>query len=311
MLYPSIREGVELHSGLLVTEVHCHAGRVESVTAIDAKGAQHRIFARQFIIASNGIESCLLLQRSPDIPKHASLGRYYMDHPEFAVAIYGSGLDAMPGYGDSAQTGMITRYFERLAPDLPISILGEIKSGELAKGKGSPDRDVMVHDLLRLAMEGRYSQAQSLRSRFTENWHSTISLLFLVELQPLKNNTVAIRRIDRSGAAIPQIQIRHPEYLDACVERVMADIRKRLKGGEVKFLSKKLDAQHWMGATRMADSPTEGCVDRNLRYHDLENLYVLSASTYPGCSSAHPTLTLSALALRLGDYLSGERSYER
>jgi choline dehydrogenase-like flavoprotein len=58
-----------------------------------------------------------------------------------------------------------------------------------------------------------------------------------------------------------------------------------------------------MGATRMAESPAEGCVDRNLKYHGLDNLYVLSASTFPSCSSANPTLTLSALALRLGDHL--------
>ena len=34
-----------------------------------------------------------------------------------------------------------------------------------------------------------------------------------------------------------------------------------------------------------------------------ENLYVLSSSVFPSASSANPTLTLAALALRLGDHL--------
>ena len=60
----------------------------------------------------------------------------------------------------------------------------------------------------------------------------------------------------------------------------------------------------WLGATRMAASSTEGCVDTNLRYHELENLFVLSTSTFPGGSSANPTLTLAALTCRLADRLA-------
>jgi choline dehydrogenase-like flavoprotein len=53
----------------------------------------------------------------------------------------------------------------------------------------------------------------------------------------------------------------------------------------------------------MADTARDGCVDRDLKYHELENLFVLSTSVFPSASSANPTLTLAALALRLGDHL--------
>ena len=59
--------------------------------------------------------------------------------------------------------------------------------------------------------------------------------------------------------------------------------------------------------TRMSADPRDGCVDAALRYHDLENLYVLSTSIFPSASSANPTLTLAALALRLGDHLTATR----
>jgi choline dehydrogenase-like flavoprotein len=53
----------------------------------------------------------------------------------------------------------------------------------------------------------------------------------------------------------------------------------------------------------MSGDAGDGCVDPTLRYHELENLYILSTSVFPSASSANPTLTLGALALRLGDHL--------
>ena len=54
----------------------------------------------------------------------------------------------------------------------------------------------------------------------------------------------------------------------------------------------------------MADSAADGCVDRDLRYHGLDNLFVAAGSVFPSCSSANPTLTIAALALRLADHLA-------
>jgi choline dehydrogenase-like flavoprotein len=53
----------------------------------------------------------------------------------------------------------------------------------------------------------------------------------------------------------------------------------------------------------MSEREEDGCVDRDLRWHGLAGLYVLSGSVFPGSSSANPTLTIAALALRLGDRL--------
>jgi choline dehydrogenase-like flavoprotein len=61
---------------------------------------------------------------------------------------------------------------------------------------------------------------------------------------------------------------------------------------------------HHIGATRMAANPGDGVVDSNCRVFGTRNLYVASASTLPGSSQAHPTLTVLALALRLSDHVS-------
>jgi choline dehydrogenase-like flavoprotein len=309
-VYPSIRDRVDIKTGLLATEIQCRNGRVTSVTAVDRDGDCHTFRANQFVVACNGIDSCMLLQRSPDVPKHPSLGRYYMDHPDFDLVMYGTGLKSRPGYGDSAQTGMVTTFFEQVAPDLPVSMLGEIKTGIFSSGRppiGIPTdivsaRDFVINDLLGRSARGS-SKGRDLRARFKDEWQATVYVRFLVETQPLEDNTVSIKSIEANGQAIPLVRLRYPDYMGECIDRVTRFVRAKLSGVEVRHVTNETGVQHWLGATRMAETSKDGCVDAQLRYHDVENLYVLSASTYPSCSSANPTITLGALALRLGDHL--------
>ncbi len=308
-LYPAIRERITLKTGLLVTALHCRAGRVTSATAVDAKGRTHRIHARQFVVACNGVDSVLLLQRSPDVPKLPVLGRYFMDHPIIQIGIYGSGVDARPGYGDSAQTAMFVPFFERLSETFPVSMLGEIRPGSLSQPAGELMRDLLTRDLLHSAIGDR-DDAAPIRERFTAAWRSTIDLWFMVEPQPLAAHTVALDRVEPTGQAVPKISIRYPSYFAACVNRVLEYVRGHLRQGTVKHVGSIPTSFHWLGATRMAAEPGEGCVDPTLRYHELENLYVLSTSVFPSASSANPTLTLAALALRLGDHLGAPPATE-
>jgi choline dehydrogenase-like flavoprotein len=48
-------------------------------------------------------------------------------------------------------------------------------------------------------------------------------------------------------------------------------------------------------------------VDRDLRVFAVPNLWICSTSTFPSGASANPTLTLMALALRLGDRLAVDK----
>ncbi|HZF29344.1 MAG TPA: FAD-dependent oxidoreductase [Gammaproteobacteria bacterium] len=66
------------------------------------------------------------------------------------------------------------------------------------------------------------------------------------------------------------------------------------------------DIYHHMGAARMSDDPCNGVVNRDLRCHDVDNLYLASSAAFPAGGIANPTFTLLALALRLADHL--ERS---
>jgi choline dehydrogenase-like flavoprotein len=55
----------------------------------------------------------------------------------------------------------------------------------------------------------------------------------------------------------------------------------------------------------MSASPRTGVVDADCRVHGMANLYVAGSSVFATGGIAPPTLTIIALALRLGDHLSG------
>jgi choline dehydrogenase-like flavoprotein len=63
------------------------------------------------------------------------------------------------------------------------------------------------------------------------------------------------------------------------------------------------DARHAMGGACMGLDPRRSVVDRELRVHGLQNLFVASAAVFPDGSPQLPTLPLMALSMRLAEHL--------
>jgi choline dehydrogenase-like flavoprotein len=61
--------------------------------------------------------------------------------------------------------------------------------------------------------------------------------------------------------------------------------------------------RHHMGTTRMSDDIRRGVVDAQCRVHGMANLFVAGSSVFPTGGNDMPTLTIIALAMRLGDHL--------
>jgi choline dehydrogenase-like flavoprotein len=61
--------------------------------------------------------------------------------------------------------------------------------------------------------------------------------------------------------------------------------------------------RHHMGTTRMSDDPRMGVVDSACRVHGLSNLFIAGSSVFPTGGNDMPTLTIVALAVRLGRHL--------
>lgn len=60
---------------------------------------------------------------------------------------------------------------------------------------------------------------------------------------------------------------------------------------------------HHMGTTRMANDPKKGVVDSNCQVYGISNLFIAGASCFATSGAPNPTFTLTALSLRLSNYL--------
>ena len=121
--------------------------------------------------------------------------------------------------------------------------------------------------------------------------------------------------VDEFGLPVAVLTLRiRPDELAAharALELVAAELGcdgKRLADG---LRRKYADADfafyfHHMGTTRMSDDPAGGVVDAACRVHGVENLYVTGSSVFPSGGTAAPTLTIVALAARLGRHLADE-----
>jgi hypothetical protein len=67
------------------------------------------------------------------------------------------------------------------------------------------------------------------------------------------------------------------------------------------------DYYHHMGMARMANTPGDGVVDRDLKVFGTRNLYVAGAAVYPTTGFANPTFTAIALGLRLANAICTNR----
>jgi choline dehydrogenase-like flavoprotein len=70
------------------------------------------------------------------------------------------------------------------------------------------------------------------------------------------------------------------------------------------LLQQDSDLFHPSGTTRMGRDASSGVVDSNLKTFCIDNLYVVSTSTFPSGGGANPTFMLMAFALRAADHVA-------
>ncbi|PTB26372.1 GMC family oxidoreductase [Paraburkholderia caribensis] len=147
---------------------------------------------------------------------------------------------------------------------------------------------------------------------------SDVKLQAIVEAEPNRDSRVTLSdRKDALGRPRVRVDWRLTELVQRTFDRtfqLLADELKMMGVAEVELdeplqgrasLPAKLEGTwHHMGTTRMHDSPREGVVDRDCKMHGVSNLYVAGSSVFPTVGANFPTITISALALRLGEHLA-------
>ena len=145
-----------------------------------------------------------------------------------------------------------------------------------------------------------------------EVWHS-------IEQSPHPDNRVTLSQ-QRDMFGCPKLEV-HWHWPEEDIQQTLraqsqiADELERSGLGKLQLVHdpdglpnivRPVGSHHLMGTTRMHDDPKLGVVDANCRVHGIHNLFVAGSSTFPAGGYANPTLTIVAMALRLGDLLKQE-----
>lgn len=290
-------------------------GTVISATFQNYQGDYRSVRARYFVLACGGIENSRLLlwcnqqSQSQLIPQHATLGRYWMEHPHATV---GKALLFEP-----AALGMDDEYNIFLSPIADALESRQILNCGLRLHRMNAEAtqeliEELVEQAPALAGRLRVWQAQG------KVIHGAV-LRAAWEQEPRFENRIELsQELDKLGVPRSRLVWQQSELDRRTIRESMLLLGEYLRDNEVGRLQLadwladtpvqlptdgELAGRHHMGGTRMSVTPEEGIVDRDCRLFAQENFYVAGSSVFASAGHANPTLTLVQLALRLCDHL--------
>jgi len=209
-------------------------------------------------------------------------------------------------------------------PHHAVRVLREEKSAIASHGKVLIRHFPSAIPEMYRAFVGRYVGARRLPAVLPADGLDTYHLQFQAEQVPNAEARVTLgtdcdefgmRRLVVSPRATAQdieSVVRCHRVLDerlraAGLGRLRYD-EAELRRGVVTSTEHVNSGAHHLGTTRMSDDPTRGVVDGDCRVHGVTNLYAVGGSVMPTSGHANPTLTIVALALRLGEHLASTRT---
>jgi choline dehydrogenase-like flavoprotein len=249
--------------------------------------------ARVYVVACGGLETprLLLLSRSSAFPKGVGnnynwVGRCFMEHHK---TLYSGRVDiGWNSFNLFQLTGFSYQFYKRLKEQglggirLRFHLHGPAQWKEIYDGN--------VGRILDRALSRR------------------LEISFGAEMKPSPENRVSLDNEvkDYFGNPVGNLFLNDSEEDVKTRDRgkeIVRNIYRRLEIEGAEELPGNAWGHHHMGTCRMGENPRTSVVDRNLQVHGTSNLFVAGSSVFVTSGSANPTLTLSALSLRLSDYL--------
>lgn len=270
------------------------AGEVEGVETIDPSGGRTLVRGKRYVLAANGIENPGLLLRS-DLDGPA-VGRYLFDHGHTTVTVT-LREELEPGVGDSLSTGLVEAFRE-----------GSFRSERSAAILSPYNPGAPISSLLLDGVVARES-GKDVRTSALARWRRTVPFDMLTEDVPQAGSTVTLSP-NRDSFGLP---LNRTAYLPSTryetdgIDQAAWLLHEHLEplGIEAMEVGPGPEGGHLMGTCRMG-APGRGVVDGEMRHLEIENLFIAGSSAFPTYAPVHPTLTIAALALRLGELLAEE-----
>jgi glucose dehydrogenase len=325
----AIQAGAVLRSQSVVTQLELDNAKkhVKRVKYRHWNGEEDWTSGRIVVLAANGIENPRILLSSGAANSSDAVGRYLMDHP--IKQSYALARKPLFPYRGPQTTSDIAAFrdgsFRKQFAGFKTSIKNDGWSSVSAKitaprgasipapVPGKPNANGTLLDFV----ENRGLFGANLRKTLHDHATCQITLNSACEQLPWPDNRVTLAKNNPDPFGIPRPQINYKvydekNYVTKCFEVIVALhglVFDRLGiPKEDQFLQKEPNfyggSGHIMGTTVMGNDPKKSVVNKDCQAHDHPNLFILGSSVFPTSSTANPTSTIAALALRAAETIN-------
>lgn len=328
-------KNIHLYTYANVTDIAANenASVINHVTAKNYAGKTHTIKAKHFVLACCSIQNArILLASNRQNPKglgnqNDNVGRFFMEHVEIKSAelwlakpdtlkLYGIDFGTTKARCELAITKQAQEKHKILngtASLAQLLIAKKIKPAIQTWSNDDPRKsgDEFLSDIFSVIDEMKNTPAEMLNKSY--------ELFTRIEQAPNPDSRITLDT-ETDSLGMPRAMLHWVlTPLEKYSIRKIYELIGQQVGNEnigrvrlMEYLRDEKDDSwpdftgggwHHMGTTRMSDDPKNGVVDKNCTVHGIANLHVAGASCYSTAAAPNPTLTLTALSIRLADYL--------
>lgn len=252
--------------------------------ALEPKPAtEFTIKADVFVVACGAVANARLLLQAKVKDPHEQIGRYFMCHP----LSQGRPL-----------------FIDRFLPEDEARLMnGETKTGQWTDKNG-------------VGLTGRFipNKEMTTDKKIGRCWFWYADGQYYYEPTPNPDSRITLADTNDKVFCQPQVRIEwklsdNDQHTYETTTSLFRDAVKKAYGGTVtarpwEDAKRQLIVNgHHIGTTRISNGIEDGVVDRTLKLHTLDNLYVAGASVFPSAGISNPTFTIIMLSIRLADEL--------
>lgn len=293
----AIEAGAEIRDLAMVGRIEIdRSGRVVGVH-YHRQGEWRFQKARHVVVAGYSIETPRLLLNSacaacPDgaANSHGLVGKYLMVHANQGV--FGEMADEVRWYKAPPSLALTEHWnYTDTGKDF--------HGGYLIASQGPLVREWATKVAISRGLWGT-----ALRQEMTQYNHMA-GLKIVGEVEPRDANRVELAdETDDYGLRIPKVTFSYSENDRQLIAHADKFMRLMLESAGGRNVWTEQDTAHLMGGCRMGFTPHDSVTDANGRTWDIPNLWVCDGSLLPTGGGANPSLTIMALACRIGDRIT-------
>jgi choline dehydrogenase-like flavoprotein len=293
----AIEQGAEIRDRSMVGRIEINrAGRATGVHYV-RQGRWRFQRARQVVVAGYSIETPRLLLNSAcaAFPHglangNGLVGKYLMVHSNHGV--YGEVPDEIRWY-KAPPSLAVTEHWNYTDEGK------DFKGGYLVASQGPLVREWSIKLAVSKGLWG-----MDLRREMTRYNHM-VGLKIVGEVEPSASNRVeVVDETDDLGLRIPKVTFSYSGNDRRLINHALQFMGRALDAVGARNLWTEADTAHLMGGCRMGFTPEDSVTDGYGRTWEIPNLWICDGSLFPTGGGANPSLTIMALAARIGDRLT-------